>query len=138
MSLRHNEVRDLLTDLLSESSCHNVTAEPHLQPLCGEQLRSSGAITSDEAGLDIKQVDFGGTVTRLRFLMLGSLTPTQTRIMPNPLHSCTGSTNRRSGDSMARGLERSGGEVLHHWCFLPQEELDQRHPFFKTTRRADQ
>ena len=30
--LRHNEVRDLLTDLLSDT-CNNVTAEPHLQPV---------------------------------------------------------------------------------------------------------
>ena len=60
VSLRHNEVRDLLTDLLSESSCHNVTAEPHLQPLRGERLRSPRAITSDEARLDIQAGGFWG------------------------------------------------------------------------------
>ena len=38
MSLRDtDEVRDLLTDLLSET-CNKVTAEPHLQPFCGEPV----------------------------------------------------------------------------------------------------
>ena len=34
-AIRHNEVRDITTSLLSEV-CHGVTIEPHLQPLTGE------------------------------------------------------------------------------------------------------
>ena len=37
-SLRHNEVRDLTANLLSEV-CNNVVTEPHLQPLSGETLQ---------------------------------------------------------------------------------------------------
>ena len=37
-SLRHNEVRDLTANLLSEV-CNNVVIEPHLQPLSGETLQ---------------------------------------------------------------------------------------------------
>ena len=36
-SIRHNEVRDLTATLLMEV-CHNVSIEPDLQPLTGEQL----------------------------------------------------------------------------------------------------
>ena len=32
LSIRHNEVRDLTADLLTEV-CHDVEVEPHLQPL---------------------------------------------------------------------------------------------------------
>ena len=59
VSLRHNEVRDLLTDLLSDT-CKNVTAEPHLQPVCGEWFQSASAITADEARLDIQAGGFWG------------------------------------------------------------------------------
>ena len=34
-SIRHNEIRDLTATLLSEV-CHNVSIEPHLQPMTGE------------------------------------------------------------------------------------------------------
>ena len=39
-SIRHNEVRDLTAILLTEV-CHNVSIEPDLQPLTGEQLSLS-------------------------------------------------------------------------------------------------
>ena len=67
VALRHNEVRDLLTDLLSDSSCHNVSAEPHLQPVRGEQLSSRAAIVDDEARLDIKAGGFWGRRHELAF-----------------------------------------------------------------------
>ena len=47
--VRHNEVRDLTANLLSEV-CHNVCTEPSLQPLTGEQLTSASAITNNAAG----------------------------------------------------------------------------------------
>ena len=34
-TIRHNEVMDITATLLSEV-CHNVSIEPHLQPLSGE------------------------------------------------------------------------------------------------------
>ena len=62
VSLRHNEVRDLLTDLLSDT-CKIVTAEPHLQPVCGERFQSS---LPTKPGSTFKQEDFGVVNTRLR------------------------------------------------------------------------
>ena len=34
-SIRHNEIRDLTANLMTEV-CHNVSIEPHLQPITGE------------------------------------------------------------------------------------------------------
>ena len=49
--IRHNEVRDLTANLLSEV-CHNVAIEPALQPLSGEVLSGASAIVDDGARLD--------------------------------------------------------------------------------------
>ena len=50
--IRHNEIRDLTANLLSEV-CHDVRIEPDLQPLTGETLAASSAITDDGARLEI-------------------------------------------------------------------------------------
>ena len=41
-SIRHNEIRDFSANLLSEV-CHNVSIEPHLQPITGEILSGVSA-----------------------------------------------------------------------------------------------
>ena len=53
---RHNELRDVLADLLREV-CTDVATEPQLQRLSGEQLPAS-ANTQDEARLDIRAKGF--------------------------------------------------------------------------------
>lgn len=58
LGLRHNEVRDLLANLLQET-CHNVMVEPHLNPLEGEQFPRS-ANTSADARLDFCGNGFWG------------------------------------------------------------------------------
>ena len=55
-TLRHNQLRDLTADLLAEV-CHNVTTEPVLQRLNGEQLPPS-ANKSDSARLDVRARGF--------------------------------------------------------------------------------
>ena len=52
LGIRHNEVRDLLGQLLDET-CPNVSLEPTLQPLSGEQLPSSSN-TTEGARVDIQ------------------------------------------------------------------------------------
>jgi hypothetical protein len=56
-SLRHNEVRDITADLLTEV-CHNVMVEPPLQPLSGESLSHRSAITEDNARVDVAVSSF--------------------------------------------------------------------------------
>ncbi len=51
-SIRHNEIRDITANLLSEV-CNNVGIEPHLQSVTGEQLTGACANTQDGARLDI-------------------------------------------------------------------------------------
>ena len=50
--IRHNEIRDITANLLSEV-CHSVKIEPDLQPLTGEVLSTASANTNDGARLDI-------------------------------------------------------------------------------------
>ena len=54
-SIRHNEVRDITAELLSEV-CHDVEIEPHLQPLSDERFQQKTANTQDDARLDIAMV----------------------------------------------------------------------------------
>ena len=51
-SIRHNEVRDITADLLSEV-CHNVGLEPNLQNVTEEPLTHRSANREDGARLDI-------------------------------------------------------------------------------------
>ena len=53
--IRHNEVRDLTTTLLTEV-CHNVATEPPLQPISAET--NATANNSDDAHLDVKARGF--------------------------------------------------------------------------------
>ena len=57
--MRHDEVRDLFSELLAEM-CSNVTTEPELQPLDGVSLQTRGANHQDGARLDIKAGGFWG------------------------------------------------------------------------------
>ena len=45
-SIRHNELRDITAELLTEV-CHGVGIEPTLQPLTGEQLSYRSANIDD-------------------------------------------------------------------------------------------
>ena len=66
VSLRHNEIRDLLGELLSET-CKNVATEPMLQPLSGEQFSSRSAVKDEGARLDIRANGFWGTAFESAF-----------------------------------------------------------------------
>ena len=58
--LRHNEVRDLTANILSEV-CHNVCTEPSLQPLTSEQLTGASAIIMQPDWI-LQRTGFGVTV----------------------------------------------------------------------------
>jgi len=58
-SIRHNEVRDLTAELLSEV-CHAVEIEPHLQPLNDETFQQKTADVQDGTYLDIAVNSFWG------------------------------------------------------------------------------
>ena len=56
-SVRHNEVRDITADLLTEV-CHGVGTEPHLQPVTKEQFTHRTANREEGARLDIVAENF--------------------------------------------------------------------------------
>ena len=57
--IRHNEIRDMTANLLSEV-CHGVQTEPDLQLLTGETLAHQTANRQDNARLDIRAQGFWG------------------------------------------------------------------------------
>ena len=64
---RHNEVRDILSDSLRDV-CSEVTVEPSLVPVTGEQFELRSASTDSEARLDIAASGFfGGRFERAFF-----------------------------------------------------------------------
>ena len=66
-SIRHNEIRDLTANLLSEV-CSDVQIEPDLQPLTGEILNGATSNSQDGARLDIAANGFwGGRYQRTYF-----------------------------------------------------------------------
>ena len=57
ISLRHNDLRDITYELLSEV-CKGVENEPMLQPLTGETLRYMTAKTENKARMDVSALGF--------------------------------------------------------------------------------
>lgn len=66
-TIRHNEIQDITSILLTEV-CHNVATEPPMeQPLTGETLTAHSANSDDNVRLDIR----AGTIHRMHFWMYG-------------------------------------------------------------------
>ena len=59
ITIRHNEIRDITAQLLSEV-CHNVSIEPPLQPLTGESLNHATSNREEFARVDVKAQGFWG------------------------------------------------------------------------------
>ena len=53
-TIRHNEVRDITADLISEV-CSDVAIEPRLDPLSGECLHNRTANRDEETRLDVSE-----------------------------------------------------------------------------------
>ena len=67
---RHNEVRDILSDSFRDI-CSEVTVEPTLVPVTGEQFELRSASTDSEARLDIAASEFFGVGLNEHFLTYG-------------------------------------------------------------------
>ena len=65
-SLRHNEIRDLATDLTEV--CNDVYIEPELQPLTGEALTGATSNAQDGTRLDTAANAFWGGRSERTFL----------------------------------------------------------------------
>ena len=64
-STRHNEIRDLIAALMSEV-CRNVSTEPHLQPMTGDEVMSG--LSKNPGWCTIAADDFWGSPFERAFL----------------------------------------------------------------------
>ena len=83
MHARHNELCDLTANMLSEV-CNDVSVEPILQPLTGEQFQYCTANKSDEARLDVAARGFW-TRGQRAFCDVRVFDPSAPRLLTKPL-----------------------------------------------------
>ena len=112
-SIRHNRIRDLTAELLTEV-CPNVAVEPVLQPLTGEGFSLRTTNVQDDARLDIKAQDFWDHSKRSAFFdvrVFNSHAPSNCR-------TTTAACYRRHEQEKRRTYERRVLEV-EHGTFTP-------------------
>ena len=111
--MRHNEIRDLLANLLTDV-CHNVILEPHLQPLSGESLSSSSATREENARLDVGVNGFWGERFERAYIDVRVFNPHA----PSNLSSQISSTYRRHEREKRLKYDQRVREV-EHASFVP-------------------
>ena len=95
---RHNEVRDILSDSLRDV-CSEVTVEPSLVPVTGEQFELRSASTDSEARLDIAASGFFGGRFERAFFDVRVLAPSPV-LTKAPSTLSTAAKSRRSAENM--------------------------------------
>ena len=86
-TIRHNELRDVTANLLSQV-CSNVQIEPHLQPLSGETLAHRTSNVDNQARLDISAKGFWNTSHELAFFDVRVFNPLAKSHVNQSLSSC--------------------------------------------------
>ena len=115
---RHNEIRDISADLMSEVSS-NVEVEPQLQPLTGEVMSQRSAVQSDEARLDIKADGFWGVRGQCAFFNVRVFNPYAPSNRTSTVQKCYirhEREKRRSYEERIREVELSTFTPMH--CFF--------------------
>ena len=113
-SIRHNEIRDITADLLSEV-CHNVGTEPCLQPVTGEQLTYRTANREDDARLDVVAQSFWGRDRQRAFFDVRVFNPFAQSYLNTPLAQCYRRNElekKRAYDERVREIERGSFSPL--------------------------
>ena len=85
-SIRHNELRDITADLLTEV-CHNVLIEPPLQPITGESFNHKSANSDDNARVDIAATNFWSSRQR-SFFDVRVFNPNASSYIKSTLKTC--------------------------------------------------
>ena len=97
--IRHNRIRDLLADLLTEV-CLCVAVEPVLQPLSGEQFQLRSTNVVDNARLDVSAHEFWDKRRTTAFLMSRCSVPMLPPTAPPRLPHVIVSMNLRKEGNM--------------------------------------
>ena len=112
-SIRHNEVRDTVADWMSEV-CSDVCTEPTLQPITGETLTGTSAISGDGARLDVAANGFWGGRFERAYFDVRIFNPHA----PSNRQQCLASTYRKHERIKIRAYEQRVREV-EHGSFTP-------------------
>ena len=112
-TIRHNELRDVTANLLSQI-CSNVQIEPHLQPLSGETLAHRTSNVDDQARLDISAKGFWNTSHELAFFDVRVFNPLAKSHVNQSLSSCY----RKNENEKKRQYEERVRNV-EHGTFTP-------------------
>ena len=123
-SIRHNEVRDITADLLSQV-CHNVGTEPALQPVTDEQFTYRSAIREDGARLDVAAESFWSTDRQRAFFDVRVLTHSHKAIVTHHSLNATKRTSRRRKGLTTKESEKLNMAPSPHSYFPPQEAWGQ-------------
>ena len=107
-SIRHNEIRDITADLLSEI-CHSVGTEPNLQPVTEEQLTHRSANREDGARLDIVAESFWGRDRQCAFFDVRVFNPFAQSYRNTSLSQCY----RRNEMEKKRAYDERVREIEH-------------------------
>ena len=120
-SIRHNEIRDLTANLLTEI-CHDVCIEPDLQPITGEVLTCATSNTQDGARLDIAANGFwGGRFERAYFdvRVFNPHAPSNRQTRMPACYRKHESVKKRAYEQRVRevehGLLHTTGTLCHWW-----------------------
>ena len=105
-STRHNELRNITAELLTET-CSNVLIEPLLQPLNGEQLSHQSSNTEDNARVDISASNVWSSFDRASFdvRVYNPFSSTYIRSTLKASHQRNEQEKRRQYDSRIRTVE---------------------------------
>ena len=106
--IRHNEIRDFTANIMSEV-CHNVSIEPHLQPVTGESLSFATSNSQDGARLDIAANGFWGGRFERTFFDVKVFNP----FAPSNRHSQPSNSYRAHENAKKRMYEQRIREIEH-------------------------
>ena len=118
-TVQHNEVRDLTAFLMSEV-CHNMCVEPTLQPITGEALSGTSAITKDGARLDIATSWFWRGRFERTFFDVRVFNP-PAPLTDNPSPPATENTRTSRIEPTNKEFKKSSTAPSPPWsCLLPE------------------
>ena len=107
-SIRHNELRDLTAEYLSEV-CHNVAIEPTLQQVTTEQFKHKTANREEGARLDVSAQSFWARDRQLAFFDIRVFNPFAQSHCNTQLAQCY----RKNEQEKKRSYEERVREVEH-------------------------
>jgi len=112
-TIRHNEIRDVTANLLTQV-CSNVQIEPQLQPLSGESLSHRTSNSDDHARLDISAKGFWNTSHERAFVDVRVFNP----LAKSYINQSLSSSYRKNENEKKRAYDERVRNV-EHGTFTP-------------------